>query len=252
MVSDKLKNKHILITGASSGIGREVAIMCAQMGAQVTMIARNQKNLELVLELLEGEKHGYFLADLSKIEEISSLIFKIIGEKGTIDGFVHCAGMESARPLKYLKPEYAKNVMDINFFSYLELVRCISNKKCFKSGLSIVSISSIASDVGNPAKTLYSASKAAMDATVRCLAKELAPKNIRVNSVKPAFVRTNMYEEVMENIGETKDVIQTMKRQYQGVSEPKDIASTILFLLGDESKVITGANIDVSGGYLSS
>lgn len=250
-MKNSVQGKHILVTGASSGIGKEVAFMCAEAGAKVTLIARDAQRLQEVLSQLGGQGHCYFAWDLSQLSGIDDLVGKVTDENGAVDGFVHCAGVESARPLKFLKPDYVKNVMDIYFFSYLELVRCITGKKRFHPGLSIVSVSSIASDAGSPAKTIYSASKAAMDAAVRCLAKELATKEIRVNSVKPAFVRTKMYEEVMENVGDSEDILQTVKRQYQGVSEPRDVASAILFLLGEESKVITGTNMDISGGYLS-
>ena len=142
--------------------------------------------------------------------------------------------------------------MKINFYSFVELVRCFTKKNHFHSGLSVVAVSSMSSPMGDVAKVAYSASKAALDAVVRCMARELAPKGIRVNSVIPAAVKTGMYETFIDENGMTERMDQVSQRQYQGASEPEDIAKTILFLLSDDSKVITGTNMDVSGGFLTS
>lgn len=243
-----LKDKQIMITGASSGIGRETAILCSKLGAKCILIARDLKKLEFVLGDLEGEGHKYYSFDLSRLDEIGDFLKKVISESGSLDGFVHSAGIGSTRPLQLLKPADLRAVMDINCFSFIEMCRCLIKKRGYNKGLSIVGVSSISSKQGNKAKTAYCASKAAMDAAVRCMAKELAEKKIRVNTVNPALINTEIYQQFTD-YGCDKGIIE---RQYLGLGEPIDVANAITFLLSNASQFITGSNLDVDGGRLSS
>ena len=247
-----LSGKKILITGASSGMGRATAILCSKMGARVILIARSEDKLNSVMSELEGDGHSVYPCDLSRIEDIEPLIKRTIADAGPLDGFVHSAGIGSTRPLKMLKNDALNEVMTINFYSFIEIVRCITKKRCFNEGMSIVGISSIASRQGNQSKTAYSASKAAMDAAVRCLAKELAPKKIRVNTVNPAWIKTPIYDQFISNGGDSEDVKNILARQYLGLGEPDDVAKMITFLLCDASKLMTGSNVIIDGGRLSS
>jgi len=140
--------------------------------------------------------------------------------------------------------------MNINFGSFIEMVRCITKKNNFNENLSIVGVSSIASVRGGTSVTAYAASKAAMDGAVRCLAKELAPKKIRVNTVVPAQINTPAYAELMRMNNNAED--QTLVRQYLGLGEAVDVANVIAFLLGENSRFISGSAIPVDGGFLSS
>lgn len=247
-----LTGKKILITGASSGMGRETAILCSQLGARIILVARRKDKLEDVISELEGTGHKYYSFDLSRTDEIESLIKIVISDNGSLDGFVHSAGIGSTRPLKLLKPTALNEVMSVNFYSFIEIVRCITKRKCFNEGMSIVGISSIASKQGNQSKTAYSASKAAMDAAVRCLAKELAGRKIRLNTVNPAWIKTDIYEQFLANGGDSEDVKNILARQYLGVGEPIDVANMVVYLLSDASKLITGSNVIIDGGRLSS
>lgn len=247
-----IKGKTILITGASSGMGRETAILCSKLGAKVVLIARNEEKLSDVMSNLEGEGHAYYPFDLTNLEDIEGLIKKIVSEHGAVDGFVHSAGVGSTRPIKLLTPSALNDVMVINYYSFIEVIRCLTKKKNFNEGLSIVGISSISSKQGNQTKTAYCASKAAMDASVRCLAKELANKKIRVNTVNPALIKTDIYQQFLDNSGDSDDAKMIMTRQYLGLGESIDVANMIVFLLSDASKFITGTNVDIDGGRLSS
>lgn len=247
-----LREKQILITGASSGMGAETARLCAKLGAKIILVARNEEKLNNVLDELEGNEHKCYSFDLENVNEIESFIKGVINECGAIDGFVHSAGIGSTRPIKLLKPDIMLSVMNVNYFSFVEIIRCITKRKCFNEGLSIVGVSSISSKQGNQAKTAYCASKAAMDASVRCLAKELADKKIRVNTVNPALIRTSIFEQFLENGRDSEDAENIVKRQYLGIGDPIDVAGMIAYLLSDTAKFITGTSIDIDGGRLSS
>ncbi len=247
-----LSGKTILVTGASSGMGAQTAILCSQLGAKVVLVARREDKLQEVLGKLEGEGHMYYSFDLGNVDGIEDFIKQVITETGPLDGFVHSAGISSTRPLKMIKPNILREVMEINFNSFVEITRCITKRKCFNPGLSIVGISSISSTLGNQTKTAYCASKAAMDAVVRCFAKELAPNGVRANTVCPGMIDTAIYEKFKDNAGDSYDAKMRMDRQYLGLGKPIDVANMIVFLLSDASRLITGANIGVDGGMLSS
>ena len=247
-----LTNKRIIVTGASSGIGMETAILCSKLGAKLILISRNNNKLEHVISLLEGNGHTYYPFDLNNLDDIEALIKKIVSDVGEIDGFVHSAGIGSTRPIKSLKPQFLSEVMSINYFSFIELIRCITKKNHFSEGLSIVGVSSISSQQGNKAKTAYCASKAAMDASVRCLAKELSEKKIRVNTVNPALIKTDIYQQFLNNSGDSDDAKAILARQYLGLGEPLDVANMIAFLLSNAAKFITGSSVNIDGGRLSS
>ena len=247
-----LSDKTILITGASSGMGRETAVLCSKLGAKLILIARREDKLRETLNELRGDGHKYYASDLSIVNDIDKLIKIVINENGPLDGFVHSAGVGSTRPLKLLKPDVLRSVMEINYFSFVEIIRCITKRNCFNRGLSIVGISSISSKQGNQEKTAYSASKAAMDATVRCLAKELHEKNIRLNTVNPALIKTDIYQQFLDNSGDSQDAKIIINRQYMGLGEAVDVANMIAYLLSDAAKFITGTNVLLDGGRLSS
>lgn len=190
-----LKGKRILVTGASSGIGKEIAVLLDRLEAETILVARREENLQEIVTGLQVEKSCYYTADLSELNKIEGLIKQIVAERGPLDGFVHSAGIASSRPLKTIKPDILDQVMKINFYSFVELCRCITARKRFsETGCNIVGISSTGSILGNSSKTAYCASKAAMDAAVRCMAKELANKHIRVNTVAPSFIETDIYD----------------------------------------------------------
>lgn len=251
-----LVGKRILITGASSGIGKDTAIMLSAQGAECILVARREDRLQEVLSSLVhiGEvKHSYYCFDLSKADAIEDAVKKIITEQGKLDGMVYAAGVESNVPLIQFKPEKVRKVFDINFFGFIELVRQICKKGRFNGGMRIVGISSIAATVGDKSQMAYAASKAAMDGAVRCIAKEVADKGICINTVAPAMTATDMYKHYLEKYGEESGSNQELlKRQYLGIAETLDIANAVAYLLSPAAKFITGISLPVDGGMTTS
>lgn len=246
----EFKDKKILVTGAAIGIGKETSILLSKLGAQVIMLDIDEDTVKKTYECLIGKGHNYFYYDLIDLEGIENKIKEIVSICGTLDGFVNCVGIRSRRSLSTITPKVLNNIMNINFGAFIELVRCITKKANFNEGLSIVAISSIASQIGGISVTAYSASKGAVDSAVRCLAKELAVKKIRVNSVVPAQINTPEYENYLKLKGENVDT--ALSRQYLGLGEAIDVANVIVFLLSSASRFITGAAVPVDGGFLSS
>ena len=243
--------KRVIVTGAAGGMGQAVSALLASHGAQVILLDRNEEQLDIFHKSLEGEGHSFYVCDLSQIDSIEGLIGQIIQEQGPIDGFVHCAGIANVRPLKLSKYSYMVDVMNVNYFSFVEIVRCLTKRKAFNPGLSIVGICSIGAFYGAPTKTAYSSSKAAMYAAVKCMAVELADKGVRANVVAPGSTRTNMMEQAEEYSAGTDSYKQKLSRQYLGICEPEDIANSIAFLLSDKARMITGSCLTVDGGKMS-
>ena len=249
----QLNNKTIMITGASSGIGRETAKIVSSLGASVILVARSEDKLQSLIKELEGENHKYYCFDLKEITDIEMLIKKIVQENGSLDGFVHSAGVGSTRPLHMLKPDKLNEVMNVNFNSFIEIERCLSKKNNLNDGASIVGVSSVAGQQGNQSKTAYCASKAAMDAAVRCIAKELSSRTIRANTVAPGLAKTELFQQFINNSGsESEDAKNVMKRQYLGIVQPNNVGNTIAFLLSDASMFVTGSTIAIDSGRLTS
>lgn len=240
-----LTGELILITGAGSGIGRETAIRASKQGAAVVMIDMSEDSLKETFSSLEGMGHSYYVADLTDLGSIVGIVNDIVEKNGVLSGLVHCAGVSSRKPLNVLTKNGFKKVMDINFYSFVELVRQTCKKKHFAENGSVVVMSSISSIKGYKAKTEYCVSKAAVDAFVRCMALELAERKIRVNSVMAAAVNTPMAQKARETnaaIG-ASDFTAPL-----GITETYEVANTILFLLSDATKTITGTSLLIDGG----
>jgi NAD(P)-dependent dehydrogenase (short-subunit alcohol dehydrogenase family) len=243
----QLKNKNILITGASSDIGKSIASELDAIGARLILHASGTKSAAVLTERF-GQQHQVIAADFAKPAELSDS-FKEILTSTKLDGYINCVGVRSRRPLKLLKPEHTSEIMTINFVSYLEMLRMVTKRGRFNEGLSIVAISSIAAQSGGPGVTAYAASKAAVDAANRCLSKELHGKKIRLNSIICGQVDTSAYKELMASKTEKEDKV--LERQFMGLAQPKDIADIALFLLSEKSKFITGSCMYADGGYLT-
>lgn len=244
-----LSGKTYLVTGASSGMGRHVCILLSQLGAKVVMVARNEERLSETRNQMENsEIHKVISFDLSKLDDIETMVKDSLVEVGKYDGFVHCAGLGTMKTLQATTHEFMDEMMQVNLYSFIEITRCITKKKNCNPNASIVAISSAASVRGDKAKTAYCASKGALDSAVQALAAELGTtKKIRVNSVNPGWVNTEMYKAYVDAVGgEMAKEIEV--RQFLGVSEPIDVANVIAFLLSDASKIITGQSIMVDGG----
>lgn len=245
-----LSGKNILVTGASSGIGKSIAIFLSKVGANVIMAARSEEKLKETLNELEPGNHSYYLIDLNNLNEIEGMIDKICSDGRKLNGLVHSAGISRTIPIQYLKQDDLKNIMSINFYSFVELVKHLSKRK-YCDGGSIVAISSISSKVGARGLSAYCASKGALDAAIRSLALDLTAKNIRINSIAPAMIRTQIYDGLVDIVNNKDFETDLKKRQIMGLGKPEDVASAAAFLLSDASGFITGTSMIVDGGYLA-
>ena len=239
-----LTGKIFIVTGAGSGIGRETTRVLTEQGASVMMLDINETGLSETASLAGPHCHQ-FLVDLTDSAAVTEVISKVVDDYGKMDGLVHCAGISSRKPLNVLSKEGFSKVMDVNFYSFVELVKQCAKKKHMNDGASIVVMSSISSIQGYKAKTEYCVSKAAVDAFVRCMALELADRKIRVNSVMAAEVLTPLALKARET---NAAVGASDFNAPLGPSEPYEVANTIAFLLSDATKTITGTSLLIDGG----
>ena len=247
------KKKHILIVGASGGIGSAISKKLAIEGTRLSLMARNKDSLEKLKGELEGTGHHIFVADMNETENISLVVDDLVSQMGPLDGLVYCAGITKDRPLRQFKPAVVSEVMRVNLLSFIEIVRCCTGVGHFNEGMKIVGISSNASTIGETAHTAYAASKAGMDAAVRCMAKELSGKGINVNTIQPGMIDTEMYHSFLSSFRDPEEANNALiKRQYLGVGKPKDVAELTVFLLSSSAGFITGTSIPIDGGSTSS
>lgn len=237
-----MKNKNILITGASSGIGKAIAFHLVQQGANVILVARREKELQAIVSEL-GENSMYFTCDLQKSDEIPGIFEFCKNHNMLLHGFVHSAGIANPVPVRMTNYESAEEMLRINTLSFMELSKYFYQKKYSEIGSSIVAISSMAAvrPVGGQAS--YAASKAALNALVKVMAQEFLKRKIRVNAIMPSYVATPMVAE-----GAAFGMNNGIDQMPLGVIDPKQIAYLVEFLLSDKAAHITGAEIPVTSG----
>ncbi len=238
-------DKFYIITGATSGIGKALANALDLQGDRLILMARSKEKLFDLETTLMGN-HVYLQVDLTNIDE---LINTLKQSSYKIKGFVHCAGMESVIPLRQVSYLKFDHLMRLHVYSFVEIVKYIEKNKNHNDHFltSIVAISSIASQSGGIGQSMYSSSKAGLEALVRVLSKELANKKIRLNSIQPGIVNTEMTERWRKRIG-IENVDELNKLQINGIAECSDVVSLLLFLLMDNSKQISGTEIKIDGG----
>ena len=241
-----LNNKNILVTGASSGIGKEVAITIANMGANVILNGRNAERLNLVAEIIKKDSTIVVCGDLT----VGDTIQEIVAAIPKLDGIVHAAGIMRLLPFKFISEPDLNEMMNVNFTAPTLLSLEILKKKKINNNSSIVYITSIiGSVVGSKANAMYAASKGAISGIVRGMAIDLAKSKIRVNEVAPGMIETSGSMEI-ENIV-SEDAIHEDKKKYPlGIyGQPEDVALACVYLLSDASKWVTGSKIIIDGGF---
>ncbi len=239
-----LKHKTILVTGASSGIGRATAILCDKMGAGLILTGRNKNELLKTQSQLKN-KSEIIVADLSIEKEIEN----VISQLPNIDGMAHCAGIIKPMPVKFLRSKHIDEIFDINFSSAVLLCSHLLTAKKLNTGASVVFVSSVSSHHPYTGGALYSASKAALEAFCKSFALENAGKKIRANIVSPALVKTNLLEEAAKSY--LPEELENVKQKYPlGLGEPDDVANAIVFFLSPACKWVTGSNLLMDGGLL--
>jgi len=241
-----LKNKTILVTGASSGIGKEIAMQVSNMGANVILNGRNTERLKIVANQIGNDSTQIIQGDLTDPNTIVSIIESI----PQIDGVVHAAGIMKLVPFKFIKAADLNEMMTINFTGPTLLSLELVKKKKLKHSASIVYITSInGSVVGSKANSMYAASKGALTGMIRGMALDLAKTKIRVNEIAPGMIETEGAMEI-ENIV-PDDAIKEDKRKYplECYGKPNDVAFACIYLLSDASKWVTGSKLVVDGGF---
>ena len=237
-----LSNKTILVTGATSGIGRAAAIECSKEGASIIATGRNKERLEQTLSEIEKSASRLALqADLTDNEELSHLVAEI----PMLDGAVFCAGVNDKTLVKMIDQDKIDKMFQTNVFSQMLLIRELMKKKKLNAGASLVMISSIASTYSTISNSLYAASKGAVESYMRVLALELAPRKIRVNAIRPGMVETP----ILESYALTEE-LEEFKKQFPlgRFGRPEEIAYGIIYLLSDASKWTTGSCLTIDGG----
>ena len=245
-----LNDKTIIVTGASSGIGRQCAISCSQLGAKIILMGRNTERLKETLSSLDDKnEHLIYSLDLLNYEKLEQVLNAIDSKSGNIDGIVNCAGVSATLPFRRVTPEKMDEFFQKNVTMAFNLCRLAMQKKLMNTqGGSIIFISSVMGMVGSTGKVLYGMTKGALIAGVKSLALELARKNIRVNCISPGVVISPMSENAIYSKDE--ESLQKIKDLHPlGLGSVEDIANSCVFLLSDASKWVSGTNLVVDGGY---
>ena len=239
-----LEGKTILITGASSGIGKAVAQECAAAGATCIVTARNEERLSATLRSLDGEGHQYMLADLSNSESIEA----IVDQLPKLDGVVSCAGIVETKMLKFTEEDELLRLFNTNAFSSIRLIRTLVQHKKLKKEASIVIISSISGvKCGYLGGSIYGATKGALEGFTKATALELAPQKIRVNTITPGMVQTSLLKdsEIDSELLEADKMKYPLKRY----GNPEEVGYSAVYLLSDATKWMTGTSLLIDGGY---
>ncbi|RKS01876.1 SDR family NAD(P)-dependent oxidoreductase [Flavobacterium sp. 102] len=238
-----LNNKTILVTGASSGIGRSVSEMLAHQGATVIMTARNEERLQITLQSLPKGNHQYFSTDLTSDEAIKELVAQL----PALDGIILNAGMVKTVPVQFIKRDDLDYMFDLMLHSSILLLQQLLKSKKLKPEASVCFISSVASQKITIGNAIYSAAKGALNSFTKSLALEVAPKQIRVNAILPGMVQTA----ILESGTISEEQLQAHLKNYPlgRFGQPEDIAGLTVYLMADVSKWMTGSLLTLDGGY---
>lgn len=242
-----LKGKTILITGASSGIGRATAVACSKMGANVVITGRNVERLRQTYEQLDTVgTHYQFAGDLTLQEDLERLVEDV----PVLDGLVNNAGISYTKPIGFLKPDDIRMVYEANLYAPMLLTNSLLKKKKIAKGASVVFMSSTAAFGCSNANSTYGTSKAALSDFMHYCNKEITPvRHVRFNAIHPGMVRT----ELVANLTFTEEELQKDMARYPlgRYGEPDDIANAVVFLLSDASSWISGVSLIVDGGLMN-
>ena len=239
-----LEGKTILVTGASSGIGKATAIECSRLGAKVVITGRNEVRLNQTLSELEGDGHIAIIADLATDDGVDGMVIQC----PKLNGVVNNAGNTLLLPTQFISREKLMSVLEVNTIAPILLTQKLIKAKKLGKGASIVFTDSISGvEIASPGNVLYSTSKSAINGFVKNAALDLAPKNIRVNAVCPGMIATH----ILDNKSVTSEDMEADMKKYplKRYGKPEEVAYAIIYLLSDSSAFTTGANIVIDGGF---
>lgn len=243
-----LEGKKILITGASSGIGKQCAIDCAAMGANVIMIGRSQERLGEVLSQINYSDSSFGVIDITDYDAVKTFITNEVSNNGPFDGFIHSAGIDKTMPLRNVSPKDMQMVYETNVVAGINILKLLTKKGSFKPSFKAVLVASITALIARVGTLSYTASKGALVSAVRELAVELAPKGININCISPGTVLTPLMQHVLEQMSDEE-----RKKRLSGfpleIGKPEDISNACIYLLSEAARWITGQNLVVDGGY---
>jgi len=244
---DCLDGRRVFVTGASSGIGRAVAVALSRRGARLVLNGRDAARLEETRAALAGDGHAIAPGVLANADT-SAAIVKDAARDGAFDGIFHAAGFFQVLPAKITRQSHLDAVFNASVFGAYGIARAASAKAVLTNGGSIVLMSSIAGEHGSAGLTAYAGAKAAVLGLTRALAQELAPRLVRVNAIMASTIETEMHERTMEN-AQMDYVAMNLARHPLGFGKPAAIDDAATFLLSDASSWMTGATMAVDGGY---
>lgn len=248
---DALAGRSVLITGASSGLGRAAAIAIAAHGGRLIVSGRDQGRLDKTLAALAGDGHVAIATSLDDADQATALVVEAAARVGGLDGVFHSAGAELVLPIRLVKQKHLDHVLGAALQGAFGISRACAKAEVMKPGGSVVLMSSSAAHRGKQGMAVYSAAKAAIEGLTRSMACELAPKTVRVNAVAAGVIETEMHERWTSTL--TASGLAEHERQHLlGFGRPDDLANAALFLLSPASRWITGTVLVVDGGYLAS
>lgn len=239
-----LESKRILVTGATSGIGKACCVQIATMGGKVVAVGRDEGGLAETIQSLSGQGHESVIMDLNEYESLPQKMLEL----GPLNGLVHSAGIQVTQPIQQLDFAKCREMLDVNVFATLALAKGFRHRKVCVPGSSLVFISSVMANVSSPGMAGYSASKSAVNGLVRALAIEFSRDKHRVNCIAPSLVQTRMWNQMKERMDESQiDTLQSLHPL--GIGSPEDVAHAVTFLISDAAKWITGTCLVIDGGY---
>ena len=245
-----LAGRTVMVTGASSGIGRATAVYASRLGARVVACGRHRGRLDEVQAELHGTGHSVQVFDFAQLEGIVPWLKSVCAELGPLHGLAHCAGIQATRPIQAIAPEFVGEVLSQNLGAALMLAQAFRLKACHAPGASLVYVSSSAALRTAPGNVVYAASKGGIVSAVKGLGVELVRDGVRVNAVAPAMVDTPMSDQFRSILSE-ENFQKVIAMHPLGLGRPEDVAAAICFLLADTARWITGSVLCVDGGFLA-
>lgn len=243
-----LTGKTILVTGASSGLGKQTAVTVSRFGAQVVITGRNQEKLHETFVMLDPGPHDPAHLQIAADLTLQPSIDELTGRIPMLNGVVFSVGISDLLPAKFITSKEIAGSFTVSFNAAVLLMAALLKKKKLQSqNCSIVFISSISTRYPFVGGAMYISAKAALEAYARVLGQELLPKGIRVNCISPGFVKGLMLDQTRERISK-ETLTKIEERQPLGIGEPEDVANTIVFFLSEASRWITGTNLFLGGG----